>query len=213
VKPVIIDSHFEKLKEIIESASSTTLSDNESYDQLTDIENDLKHYNDDKENSLLLYGSSITLILLSIAIIYFHNAYWPIFFLVVWLIGFAFYRQHIKSIIVDNLNLKSKLSPPDLIPKIDYIISAIDIKLGRKQYLQILLALYLSSSLMMAHILIRPESFFNINLLILLLAIPLSYFFWNNYYSEEIQQLEEAKSSLMKLKTKLVVNKYQQPQS
>ena len=117
-----------------------------------------------------------------------------------------YYRVHEKGLQLDVLQKQSLIDPQNPIPKMDYLISAIDLKIGRKDILKIYMSIMLSSTVMMAHHLFVDSSF-TVNMFLLLGAIIASYFFWNNFYKEDISELNEIRSQIEELKSTLILGR------
>lgn len=205
MKPVFIESTIAKLKQIIESTSSD-FSDKIQVDEITDeIEKSLKAYKDNEENKILLYGTSIIVLALSLFLTYKTRSSWPLMFIVIWFGGFMYYRVHERGLVMDNIHKISKVSPDDPLSKIIYLKSAIDLKVGRKNVLKVFLSVLISSSVMMAHFLFVDTSFW-MNFGLLTGAIVASYFFWKSFYNEDILALESMKTQLHQLQNQIILS-------
>ena len=205
MKPVFQEDHISKLKSIIDNVMNPGREDHDVSDLVDEIETSLKSQNDNKENKIFLYGASGLVIIFALILMYTTKASWPLMFIVVWLGGLMYYRVHEKSLITTNLQLKSLISPTDSVPKIDYLLSAIDLKIGRKEVLKYFLSIMLSSTVMMAHRLFVDSSV-TLNMFLLIGAIIASYFFWNNFYKEDINMMQDIRDQLNQLKSKIVLN-------
>ena len=171
---------------------------------IDEIEKELKAYKDNKENKTFLYASSGLVILLSGALIYTTRSTWPLMFLVIWFGGFMYYRVHERSLVLTNLDYLSKVNYTNPLSRIHYLISAIDLKLGRKSVLKILLSIYFSASAMMTHFLFVDPSFW-LNLGLLIAAIIASYFFWQSFYKEEYNALTLMDKQLHQLENNIIL--------
>lgn len=205
MKPVFIEETITKLKRIIES-SVTGHPNQIDVDEITDqIENSLKAYKDNAENKKLFYGTSAVVVLLSLLLTFTSKSSWPLMFLVIWFGLFSYYRVHEKSLVLNNLDKISKVKPDNPLSKIDFLKSAIDLKIGRKSVLKIFLSILISSSVMMAHYLFVDTSFW-MNIGLLVLAIVASYFFWQSFYKEDIAALGSMKNQLHQLENKIILS-------
>ena len=173
---------------------------------IDDIEKALKSYQDNKENKVFLFGSAALVIVFAIILMYIAKASWPLMFVVVWVGGFMYYRVHEKGLELNTLEKKSLINQQSPIPKMDYLISGIDLKIGRKEMLKVYMSIMLSSTVMMAHRLFVDSSV-TINMVLLIGAIIASYLFWNNFYKEDIAELEEIKGQIQELKSQLILGR------
>ncbi|MEM9544541.1 MAG: hypothetical protein AAGA77_01140 [Bacteroidota bacterium] len=204
MKPVFIEETITRLKKIIDSTTSG-YTDRVEVDEITDeIEKSLKAYKDNQENRILYYGTSVIVVLLSLILTYSSGASWPLMFLVIWLGGFMYYRVHERGLILNNIDKINKVKPEDALSKIVYLKSAIDLKVGRKSVLKVFLSVLISASVMMAHYLFVDTSFW-LNSGLLVGAIIASYFFWNNFYKEDVTTLESMKSQLHQLESQIIL--------
>ena len=204
MKPVFIEETITKLKKIIDSTTSGNM-DRKKVDEITDeIEHSLKAYKDNEENKILYYGTSVVVVLLSLILTYKTSASWPLMFLVIWFGGFMYYRVHERGLILNNIDKISKVKPDDTLSNLAYLKSAIDLKVGRKNVLKIFLSVLISSSVMMAHYLFVDTSFW-MNFGLLAGAIIASYFFWNNFYKEDILALTSMKDQLHALESQIIL--------
>lgn len=204
MKPVFIESTIGKLKEIIASANSG-VTDVVQVDEISDeIEKSLKAYKDNKENRALYYGTSVVVVLLSLILTYVTRSSWPLMFLVIWFGFFMYYRVHERGLILDNIDKISKVKPDDSLSKLTYLQSAIDLKVGRKEVLKVFLSVLISCSVMMAHYLFVDTSLW-MNMGLLTGAIIASYFFWNNFYKEDIVALNSMKDQLHMLESQIIL--------
>lgn len=206
MKPVFQEDHINKLKSIIDDVMLSDEKENNIPDLVDGIEDSLKAYTDNKENRIFLFGAAALVIIFAIILMYTTKASWPLMFIVVCIGGFMYYRVSEKSLINTTLQLKSLITPTDSTPKIDYLLSAIDLKTGRKEVLKFYLSIMLSSTVMMAHRLFVDSSV-TINMFLLIGAIIASYFFWNNFYKEDISELDQVKDQLRELKSKLILDR------
>ena len=192
------------MKNIIESTTFGG-SHTAAIDEVTnEIEQSLKAYKDNEENKILYYGTSAVVVILSLILTYVSGASWPLMFLVIWLGGFMYYRVHERGLVLNNIDKISKVKPGDPLSKIIYLKSAIDLKVGRKSVLKVFLSVLISASVMMAHYLFVDTSYW-INLGLLIGAIVASYFFWNNFYKEDITALESMKTQLRQLESQIIL--------
>ena len=174
-------------------------------EEITDqIENSLKAYKDNDENKVLFYGTSCVVIALSLILTFSTKSSWPLMFLVIWFSGFMYYRVHEKGLILINLEKMSKVKYGHPLTKIEFLKSAIDLKVGRKSILKIFLSILISSSVMMAHFLFVDTSFW-MNFGLLAGAIIASYFFWQHFFKEEIDALQSMKDQMHQLENQLIL--------
>ncbi|MFT6337585.1 MAG: hypothetical protein ACJATI_004349 [Halioglobus sp.] len=173
---------------------------------IDDLERSLKSYKDNKENKIFLFGSGALVIIFALILMYIGEASWPLMFIVVWIGGFMYYRVNEKGLELDTLQKKSLINQLSPIPKMDYLISGIDLKIGRKEVLKGYLSLMLSSAAMMAHHLFVDSSV-TINMFLLIGAIIASYFFWNNFYKDDISELSRIKEQIQELKNQLILGR------
>ena len=117
-----------------------------------------------------------------------------------------YFRVHEKGLELNSLQMKSLINQQSPIPKMDYLISGIDLKIGRKEVLKGYMSIMLSSAVMMAHRLFVDSSV-TINMFLLIGAIIASYFFWNNFYKEDIGELDEIKGQIQELKSQLILGR------
>lgn len=205
MKPVFFEETITKLKSIIDSVTSGSTDKIDINDVTDKIEKSLKDYKDNKENKVLLYGTSIVVVVLSLILTYSTKSSWPLMFMAIWFGGFMYYRVHERSLVLENLDKISKVRYEDPLSKIVFLKSIIDLKLGRKSVLKIFLSVLISSSAMMAHFLFVDSSFW-MNLGLLFIAITASYFFWEYFYKEEIDTLIEMKNDLSNLENKIIIS-------
>ncbi len=173
---------------------------------IDELEKSLKSYQDNKENKIFLFGSGALVVIFALILMFTTKASWPLMFIVVWIGGFMYYRVNEKGLELDTLQKKSLINQLSPIPKMDYLISGIDLKIGRKEVLKGYLSLMLSSSAMMAHHLFVDSSV-TINMFLLIGAIIASYFFWNNFYKDDISELDEIKAQIQELKNQLILGR------
>jgi len=204
LKPVFIEETITKLKRIIESSISGNTDKIEVDEIINQIENALKAYKDNQENKILYYGTSVVVVVFSLILTYTTKTSWPLMFLVIWFGLFMYYRVHEKSLVLNNLDKISKVKNGDPLSKIVFLKSAIDLKVGRKSVLKIFLSILISSSVMMVHFLFVDSSFW-MNLGLLIGAITASYFFWQYFYNEEIDELGMMKNKLHLLENQLIL--------
>lgn len=204
MKPVFQEETISKLKGMIDAVMQPDQGSSVIFETVDELETSLKNYQDDKENKIFLFGSAALVIVFAIILMYTHKASWPLMFIVVWMGGFMYYRVHEKGLNLEVLMKQSLITPKNPIPKMDYLISGIDLKIGRKEVLKGYLSIMLSSTVMMAHHLFVDSSV-TINMFLLIGAIIASYLFWNNFYKEDISELNEMKSQISQLKNKLIL--------
>jgi len=207
MNPVIKPSTIERLKTIIDSAGMHENNEGNAFSMVDEIEEELKGYDDNRENKIFLFGSSALILILAGVLIYVNKASWPLMFVFVWIGAFLYYRVTEKSLIIESLQKRSLISPSDPIPKMEYILSGIDLKIGRKTVLKGFLSLVLSSSVMLAHHLFVDSSV-TINMFLLISAIIASYLFWNSFYKEDIKMLNDLKIDVNQLKSKTLLSRY-----
>lgn len=206
MKPVFHPETISNLKGMIDAVmqpDQNTLNIEETID---DIETSLKSYQDNKENKIFLFGSAALVVVFALILMYTTKASWPLMFIVVWIGGFMYYRVHEKGLALDVLQKQSLINAKNPIPKMDYLISGIDLKVGRKNVLKGYLSLMLSSAVMMAHHLFVDSSV-TVNMFLLIGAIIASYFFWNHFYKEDIAELNEIRDQIEELKSQLVLGR------
>ncbi|MEE9440068.1 MAG: hypothetical protein V3V14_13765 [Saprospiraceae bacterium] len=206
MKPVFQEDNFKRLKRLIEEVNPSNKEVNVQA-LVDDVETSLKAYQDNNENRLLLYGSSMLLVALAILLLVMSKASWPIMFLIVWLGAFMYYRVHEKGMINEYLSLKALITPSDPIPKINYLQSVIDLKLGRKSLLKVLLSVFVPASAMLLQTLLVEDASFTMNFALLIGMAIVSYFFWNNFYKEDLSLLEKMKEQLQELKSKVILDR------
>ena len=206
MKPVFHPDTIMNLKGMIDAVMQSdqgTINISETIDEL---EKSLKSYQDNKENKIFLFGSGALVVIFALILMFTTKASWPLMFIVVWIGGFMYYRVNEKGLELDTLQKKSLINQLSPIPKMDYLISGIDLKIGRKEVLKGYLSLMLSSSAMMAHHLFVDSSV-TINMFLLIGAIIASYFFWNNFYKDDISELDEIKAQIQELKNQLILGR------
>ena len=209
MKPVFIEETLFRLQEIIDSTSAGRM-DNSRVNEVTDeIEKSLKAYKDNNENKILFYGASVIVVALSIILTFKTMTSWPLMFMVIWFGGFMYYRVHERSLIVKNITKFSKVKYDDPLTNITYLMSAIDLKIGRKTVLKYFLSVMISSSVMMAHFLFVDTTFW-INLGLFTGAIIVSFFFWNSFYREDLTALISMKNKLHQLENQIILSSSQQ---
>ena len=203
MKPVFVEETITKLKSIIDSASGKVI--NNEFDHVTDeIEQSLKAYKDNNENKTLLYGTSALVILLSLILTYQTKSSWPLMFTILWFGGFMYYRVHERGLILNNIDKIQKVTPDNPLSKLAYLKSAIDLKVGRKEVLKVLFSVLISCAVMMAHYLFVDSTFW-MNIALLIGAIVASFFFWTNFYKDDINALTNMKSQLQMLENKIII--------
>ena len=173
---------------------------------IDDVEKSLKSYQDNKENKIFLFGSAALVVIFALVLMFTTKASWPLMFIIVWIGGFMYYRVHEKGLDLDVLQKQSLINPKSPLPKMDYLISGIDLKIGRKDILKIYMSIMLSSTVMMAHHLFVDSSV-TVNMFLLVGAIVLSYFFWNNFYKEDISELNVIRDQIEELKSQLILGR------
>ena len=205
MKPVFIEDTITKLKRIIESASPSKDQKDDIHEITDQIEKSLKDYKDNKENRTFLYSTSAVVVLLSIILTYSTKSTWPLMFLVIWFGLFSYYRVHERGLVLNNLEKIGKVKFGDILSKITFLKSALDLKIGRKSVLKIFLAILISCSVMMAHYLFVDTSFW-MNLGLLVAAIIASYFFWESFYKDEMKALFDMKNQLHQLENQIILS-------
>lgn len=173
---------------------------------IDDIQKSLQDYQDNKENKTFLFGSAVLIVVFALILMYTTKASWPMMFIIVWIGGFMYYRVHEKGLYLDMLQKQSLINPKSPLPKMDYLISGIDLKIGRKEILKIYMSIMLSSTVMMAHHLFVDSSV-AVNMFLLIGAIIASYFFWNHFYKEDIEKLNEVRAQIEELKSQLILGR------
>lgn len=206
MKPLFQPETISKLKGMIDAVMQSDQGMTNISETIDDIEKALKSYQDNKENKVFLFGSAALVIVFAIILMYIAKASWPLMFVVVWVGGFMYYRVHEKGLELNTLEKKSLINQQSPIPKMDYLISGIDLKIGRKEMLKVYMSIMLSSTVMMAHRLFVDSSV-TINMVLLIGAIIASYLFWNNFYKEDIAELEEIKGQIQELKSQLILGR------
>jgi len=204
LKPVFIEETIAKLKRIIDAntgVGSATVSIEETLDE---IEKALKAYQDNRENRILLYGTSLLVVVLALILIFTTRSTWPLMFLVLWFGGFMYYRVHEKSLVIHQLDKLNKVQYDQPITQLIHLKSVIDLKYGRKSILKVFLSVMISCAVMMAHYLFLDTSFW-MNLGLLIIAIIASYFFWNSFYKEETEALQSMKDQLDQLESQIIL--------
>ena len=206
MKPVFQPETIAKLKGIIDAVMQPNQGTQDITDTIEEIEKSLKSYEDNKENKIFLFGSAALVVILALVLMFTTKASWPLMFIVVWIGGFMYYRVHEKGLELEVLQRQSLISPKTPIPKMDYLISGIDLKIGRKEVLKGYLSLMLSSAVMMAHHLFVDSSV-TVNMFLLIGAIIASFFFWSYFYKDDITELTEIKNQIQELKSQLVLGR------
>jgi hypothetical protein len=206
VKPVFHPDTIMNLKGMIDAVMQSDQGTINISETIDDLERSLKSYKDNKENKIFLFGSGALVIIFALILMYIGEASWPLMFIVVWIGGFMYYRVNEKGLELDTLQKKSLINQLSPIPKMDYLISGIDLKIGRKEVLKGYLSLMLSSAAMMAHHLFVDSSV-TINMFLLIGAIIASYFFWNNFYKDDISELSRIKEQIQELKNQLILGR------
>lgn len=204
MKPVFKEEYISKLKSIIDSEQG--IEEEDIQNSIEELESSLKSKSDDKEISIFIYGSAAMVVAFALVLMYTTKASWPLMFIIVWIGGFMYYRVHDQSLVIDTLQKQRLIDPNNPIPKMDYLMSLIDLKTGLKDVLKIYLSIMLSSTVMMAHRLFIDSSV-TLNMFLLIGAIIASYFFWNNFYKEDIAELENVKEEIQMLKSKLILER------
>jgi len=205
VKPVFEEGAISKLKGIIDSVMNIENPNDSIVEVIDSIESSIKSYQDEKENQILLFGTAALVVILSLVLMYTNKASWPLMFIIVWVGAFMFYRVHEKGLVIDSLNKQSQIDPHNPIPKMHYLESQINLKLGRKDVLKWYMSILLSSAVMMAHHLFVDTSV-SVNIFLLIGAIVASYFFWDYFFKEDSLQLIEMKDQLGELREKLILD-------
>ncbi|MFT4537160.1 MAG: hypothetical protein ACJA1A_003644 [Saprospiraceae bacterium] len=206
MKPVFHPDTILNLKEMIDAVMHSGQDNTDISEIIDDVEKSLKSYQDNKENKIFLFGSAALVVIFALILLYTTKTSWPLIFIVVWIGGFMYYRVHEKGLELNTLQMKSLINQQSPIPKMDYLISGIDLKTGRKEALKIYMSIMLSSSVMMAHMLFVDSSV-TINMFLLIGAIIVSYFFWNNFYKEDISELNEIRDQIEELKSQLILGR------
>ena len=206
MKPVFQPETISNLKGMIDAVMQPESGKANVSEVIDDIQKSLKEYQDNKENKIFLLGSAGLVVLFALILMFTTKASWPLMFIIVWVGGFMYYRVHEKGLQLDVLQKQSLIDPQNPIPKMDYLISAIDLKIGRKDILKIYMSIMLSSTVMMAHHLFVDSSF-TVNMFLILGAIIASYFFWNNFYKEDISELNEIRSQIEELQSTLILGR------
>lgn len=206
MKPVFHPDTIMNLKGMIDAVMQSDQGTINISETIDDLERSLKSYKDNKENKIFLFGSGALVIIFALILMYIGEASWPLMFIVVWIGGFMYYRVNEKGLELDTLQKKSLINQLSPIPKMDYLISGIDLKIGRKEVLKGYLSLMLSSAAMMAHHLFVDSSV-TINMFLLIGAIIASYFFWNNFYKDDISELSRIKEQIQELKNQLILGR------
>ena len=206
MKPVFHPETISNLKEMIDAVMKPDHNTPNISETIDDIEKSLKLYNDNKENKIFLFGSAALVVIFALILMYTTKASWPLMFIVVWIGGFMYYRVHEKGLVLEVLQKQTLINPKSPIPKMDYLISGIDLKIGRKDVLKGYLSLMLSSAVMMAHHLFVDSSV-TVNMFLLIGAIIASYFFWNHFYKVDIAELSEIRDQIEELKSQLVMGR------
>jgi len=204
VKPVFQEEHITKLKSIIDNVTDS-YSESDSFAAVDGIEQSLEEIQDEKENSIFLYGAAALVVVLALVLMNNTQKSWPLMFVIVWIGAFMYYRVHDKSLSTERLLKKSHITPKTPVPKIDYLISDIDRRIGRKDVLKTYLSLVLSSAVMLAHHLFVDSSV-TINMFLLIGAVVASYFFWRHFYKDDIETLDRVKQQLHDLKSQILLN-------
>ncbi len=205
MKPVFEEGAISKLKRIIDSVMNIENPNDSIVEVIDSIESSIKSYQDEKENQILLFGTAALVVILSLVLMYTNKASWPLMFIIVWVGAFMFYRVHEKGLVIDSLNKQSQIDPHNPIPKMHYLESQINLKLGRKDVLKWYMSILLSSAVMMAHHLFVDTSV-SVNIFLLIGAIVASYFFWDYFFKEDSLQLIEMKDQLGELREKLILD-------
>jgi hypothetical protein len=148
VKPVFHPDTIMNLKGMIDAVMQSDQGTINISETIDDLERSLKSYKDNKENKIFLFGSGALVIIFALILMYIGEASWPLMFIVVWIGGFMYYRVNEKGLELDTLQKKSLINQLSPIPKMDYLISGIDLKIGRKEVLKGYLSLMLSSAAM-----------------------------------------------------------------
>lgn len=206
MKPVFHPDTILNLKGMIDSVMQGGQDTINISDTIDDLEKSLKSYQDNKENKIFLFGSAALIIIFALILMYTTKASWPLMFIVVWIGGFMYYRVHEKGLELSTLQMKSLITQKSPIPKMEYLISGIDLKIGRKEALTVYMSIMLSSTVMMAHMLFVDSSV-TINMFLLIGAIIASYFFWNNFYKGDIAELKEIRDQIEELKSQLILGR------
>ena len=206
MKPVFHPETIMNLKGMIDAVMQSDQGTTDISETIDDLEEALKSYHDNKENKIFLFGSGALVFIFALILMFTTKASWPLMFIIVWIGGFMYYRVHEKGLELNTLQMKSLINQQSPIPKMDYLISGIDLKVGRKEVLRGYLSLMLSSSVMMAHHLFVDSSV-TVNMFLLIGAIIASYFFWNYFYKEDISELNEIKGQIQELKSQLILGR------
>lgn len=206
MKPVFKEEYISKLKGIIEETQPGNAAAENINEIVNHLESSLGQSSDDQENTIFVYGSAALVIVFASILMYTTKASWPLMFIIVWIGAFMYYRVHEKGLTIDRLQKKALINPHNPIPKMDFLVSDIDLRIGRKDVLKGYLSLLLSSTVMMAHRLFVDSSV-TLNMFLLIGAIVASWFFWNNFFKEDIEVLNDVKSKLQVLKSKLILDR------
>ncbi len=206
MKPVFHPETISNLKEMIDAVMQQGSGNTNVSEVIDDIGKSLKSYQDNKENKIFLFGSAALVVIFALILLFTTKASWPLMFIIVWIGGFMYYRVHEKGLELEVLQKQSLINPKSPLAKMDYLISGIDLKIGRKDILKIYMSIMLSSTVMMAHHLFVDSSV-TVNIFLLFGAIVLSYFFWKNFYKEDIAELNVIRDQIEELKSQLILGR------
>ena len=148
MKPVFQPETISNLKGMIDAVMQQGTGNTNVSEVIDDIEKSLKAYQDNKENKIFLFGSAALVVIFALILMFTAKASWPLMFIIVWIGGFMYYRVHEKGLELDVLQKQSLINPKSPLPKMEYLISGIDLKIGRKDILKIYMSIMLSSTVM-----------------------------------------------------------------
>ncbi len=204
MKPVIIEQNITRLKALIAEVTPDKQELEDISPLISDLESQLKQMDDAKESNAILVLLSVILLPLVGYLLYI-GYYWPSLIAVAWLGALLYYRVNERSLSIETLKAKAKISPHHFGPKINYLLSGIHQKIERLKLIRIFNFVFWPFAVFMGQLILNQGVSIAILLALLAVIFILNALFWNNYYKPSLAALDSLQQHLNELNYKLLL--------